>query len=539
VRTLCRRHRWLGAAATCLLLVVAGGAGAAVADADSGVTVNVKVPPGSFPPPPIEVSIGQMIANEDVSELMTTNTYIGFGGPPGKTATLTLYGQVGGLSFARLLEMAQVAPTDLVPGPGAVTISASGDPNPADTLILSSQEVLTGFDDPCESPPAAGCPSVDTTPNFAVMQPGDGGSVQVQRPLRRLPEVGGEPLPDENGDPTLQTCTTCPLSVTFNTLGNVLFVNAPSQSATTIPDHGSVTFGPPTSVTLNGSPDPNLPFTYSWDFGDGQTGTGSSPTHEYDIPGSHAILVTVTDSAGHSGVGHEIMVQVNPPPPPPPPTTTTPKPPPTTPTKPPPHPTPTTPAPPLQQPSPPTSGVVVHPAPPTGQTNKPGGGGATLHLATGGSGGGSGGGNGGGHGSGSGGGASTGAAGGTGHSGQGVAQGGVNGGQSQQPGGTGSTPNGSTTGSAQPGSTQPSKAKGLVGVLISPSGGAPSSAGSALSSAAAAARALAGGGKSAGASWLWWVLGCLALVGVMSGRAVVEFEPNAPYRALRRRLRKR
>ena len=38
--------------------------------------------------------------------------------------------------------------------------------------------------------------------------------------------------------------------------------------------------------------------TYQWDFGDGTTGTGSSPTHDYAVAGTYNITLIVTDSQG-------------------------------------------------------------------------------------------------------------------------------------------------------------------------------------------------------------------------------------------------
>ncbi|CAD5991104.1 conserved exported protein of unknown function [Agreia sp. COWG] len=40
--------------------------------------------------------------------------------------------------------------------------------------------------------------------------------------------------------------------------------------------------------------------TYAWDFGDGQTATGATPTHAYSTAGDHAVALTVTDNSGES-----------------------------------------------------------------------------------------------------------------------------------------------------------------------------------------------------------------------------------------------
>lgn len=266
--------------------------------------------------------------------------------------------------------------------------------------------------------------------------------------------------------------------------------------------------------------------SYSWDFGDGQKGNGASPTHVYTTPGLHPVLVTVTDSAGHSGVGQEITVQVNarkqkPPPqsPQPPPKSGKP---------------PSSPPPSSQQGPSPTSGAVVTQAPGRAKPVRRRAANTKLYIGSGGSGSGSGTGSGGGHGAGAGSGAASGAAGGSGQSAQGVAVGGTNGGLSPLAGGTAA--NGSSQGDANSGSAPSTSTKRLVGVLIDPSGSnASGSHGSNSLASAASARALAGGGSSVGTVWWRWVLGLGLVAVVMAGRALAEYEPTARYRMRRRR----
>jgi len=40
------------------------------------------------------------------------------------------------------------------------------------------------------------------------------------------------------------------------------------------------------------------PYTYLWDFGDGETATGINPVHFYEAAGNYTIILTVTDDAG-------------------------------------------------------------------------------------------------------------------------------------------------------------------------------------------------------------------------------------------------
>jgi PKD repeat protein len=57
--------------------------------------------------------------------------------------------------------------------------------------------------------------------------------------------------------------------------------------------------GQPIAFDGTGSDDPDIGgsiLTYSWDFGDGNTGAGIRPTHIYSNPGPYPIILTVTDN---------------------------------------------------------------------------------------------------------------------------------------------------------------------------------------------------------------------------------------------------
>jgi len=63
-------------------------------------------------------------------------------------------------------------------------------------------------------------------------------------------------------------------------------------SPTTPPSASIITF---TASTVGGSP----PYSYSWYFGDGSTGTGGVIDHAYSSAGQYNVSLTVTDSAGN------------------------------------------------------------------------------------------------------------------------------------------------------------------------------------------------------------------------------------------------
>ena len=72
---------------------------------------------------------------------------------------------------------------------------------------------------------------------------------------------------------------------------------SPTVIVTANPTTGFV----PLTVSFSATPSDGLsPFTYSWTFGDGGTGAGSSTSHAYSSPGSYDVQVIVTDARGRS-----------------------------------------------------------------------------------------------------------------------------------------------------------------------------------------------------------------------------------------------
>src|SRR5438552_3859387 len=50
------------------------------------------------------------------------------------------------------------------------------------------------------------------------------------------------------------------------------------------------------------------PYTYAWNFGDGNVGFGQSPTHTYLITGTYNVRLNVTDSTGTKATVQHGMV---------------------------------------------------------------------------------------------------------------------------------------------------------------------------------------------------------------------------------------
>jgi hypothetical protein len=57
----------------------------------------------------------------------------------------------------------------------------------------------------------------------------------------------------------------------------------------------------PATILFEGhAEDGETPYTFSWDFDDGQTGTGQTVRHTFQNPGTYVVTLTVTDSVGNS-----------------------------------------------------------------------------------------------------------------------------------------------------------------------------------------------------------------------------------------------
>jgi RHS repeat-associated protein len=92
------------------------------------------------------------------------------------------------------------------------------------------------------------------------------------------------------------------LTVTDNSSGSATAYTTANINATPIAIAGGPYSAPPnSSIQFNGtaSSDPDGTIAgYQWNFGDGATGSGATPTHSYSAANNYAVTLTVTDNSG-------------------------------------------------------------------------------------------------------------------------------------------------------------------------------------------------------------------------------------------------
>ncbi|MCX5070981.1 ThuA domain-containing protein [Streptomyces sp. NBC_00513] len=86
---------------------------------------------------------------------------------------------------------------------------------------------------------------------------------------------------------------------------------APLAKASATPDSGQAPLDVAFSSTGSADPDAGDVLTYTWDFGDGSTGTGPNPAHTYTANGNYTARLTVTDAAGKTGTTNMPIVVGN------------------------------------------------------------------------------------------------------------------------------------------------------------------------------------------------------------------------------------
>jgi PKD repeat protein len=124
---------------------------------------------------------------------------------------------------------------------------------------------------------------------------GDGNSGAGSRQTHRYQLAGTYnvvlTVTDDRGSGV--STTPVPITVVSSADPVASFAISPTEASVGQPVHvnaSASTAAPGRSIT-----------TYTWDFGDGSSGSGVTATHVYTAPGSYAIVLSVTDNIGRKG----------------------------------------------------------------------------------------------------------------------------------------------------------------------------------------------------------------------------------------------
>jgi cytochrome c len=86
---------------------------------------------------------------------------------------------------------------------------------------------------------------------------------------------------------------------------------SPLAKASATPDSGQAPLEVTFSSAGSADPDQSDVLSYTWDFGDGSTGTGPNPAHTYTANGTYSARLTVSDAAGKTGTTNVPVVVGN------------------------------------------------------------------------------------------------------------------------------------------------------------------------------------------------------------------------------------
>jgi PKD repeat protein len=133
---------------------------------------------------------------------------------------------------------------------------------------------------------------------------GDGGTAAGSAPSHTYAAPGSYTVTMTMTDPLTGSTGSAQRTLVVNDLPSASFTLAPNPATA-----GAL-------VALNGGasidPDGSIA-SYTWNFGDGSTGSGATPSHVYGAPGTYTVTLTVTDSAGQGATATQTLT-VNPPP---------------------------------------------------------------------------------------------------------------------------------------------------------------------------------------------------------------------------------
>ena len=157
-----------------------------------------------------------------------------------------------------------------------------------------------------------------TFASYRIMESINGGSSSILRTITDVTQYSytvGNLIPSTNYSFYLNTTDqcSCPASSPSSSNSNIVSIQTPGPlTSSIIPHLTSVEVGEPASFTCTAAGGRG-PYTYSWAFGDGITGTGVDTSHNYTTTGTMTIVCTVIDTLGATAVySVEVLVGSDP-----------------------------------------------------------------------------------------------------------------------------------------------------------------------------------------------------------------------------------
>jgi PKD repeat protein len=105
------------------------------------------------------------------------------------------------------------------------------------------------------------------------------------------------------------------LEILIGSNNNNLYLVSPLRNSALAPvahfTAAPLSGNPPLQVSFNDQ-STNSPFSWSWDFGDGNTSTDQNSNHIYNVPGTYNVSLTVTNPQGPNSITKNNYITVNP-----------------------------------------------------------------------------------------------------------------------------------------------------------------------------------------------------------------------------------
>jgi PKD repeat protein len=282
-----------------------------------GITAGVQPPPPPPPPPPT-VSVAAPVAGASVSgPLVVSGTAVDGAGVSEVDASVD--GGTWQLASGAAAWSWGLDTTGLSNGPHTILVRATDSGGRVGTASVS---VMVNNTPPDLPPVAAGSGSCT---NLACGFDGSGSS-DSDGSVASYSWDFGDGTSGTGEFPVHTYASAGPFTYSLTVTDNQGLSSLPIQgkvTATAPPDVPPVAAGSGSCTNLacafdgSGSSDwDGSVASYSWDFGDGTSGTGEFPNHTYASPGPSTYSLTVTDNQGVSSAPVQGTVTATPPPPP-------------------------------------------------------------------------------------------------------------------------------------------------------------------------------------------------------------------------------